>query len=153
MKSDWIEYKQLAEEHLWIVLRRWGETEYVVHLYNEQDGGYYHGIYCRDLEKAQIAYRDKLLSYQGKTIIKPQNLISVLYQIRQTGLVNMADRESVGRQALNYGYHRVAQYLKDNAQDYYDTILIELGEYIENNAPKSLAQQLADEMGWEVIVD
>lgn len=151
MKSDWFEYQQLAEKHLWIVLREWGE-EYVVHLYNEQDGGYYHGIYCRNLEQAQIAYRDRLLRYQGKMVTKPQNLISLLDQIKQTGLVNMADRETVRLQALGYGYNQVAQYLQENEAEY-PNILMELGEYVRNNEPKSLAQQLADEMGWEVIVD
>lgn len=151
MNNDWIEYQQLTEKHLWIVLRARGQ-EYVVHLYNKQDGGYYHGVYCRNLQQAQIAYRDKLLRYQGKMVTKPQNLVLVLYQIRQTGEVNMADREAVRLKTLDYGYHRVAQYLQDNESEYYD-LLLELGEYVRNNTPKSLAQQLADETGWEVIVE
>jgi hypothetical protein len=83
-KYNWLKYEQVPvpEEHLWIVLR-WYLNQYVVHVYNCQDGGHYFGQYFDSKEQAEIAYQAKLAYY----------------------------------------------------------------------SPQSLAQKLADEMGWQVIID
>lgn len=36
---------------------------FVVHFFNAQDGGFYHGNYCVDLEEAKKAYRTKIDRY------------------------------------------------------------------------------------------
>ena len=60
----WIDYQQLPSpnNHFWLVLRSIG-VEYVVHLFNSQDGGHYYGTYCRDYETAKKRYFSKLASY------------------------------------------------------------------------------------------
>lgn len=151
-KYEWLKYQQIKTNH-WLVLRLFRD-EYVIHLYNYQDGGYYYGIYCGDdLEKAELVYRNKLAYYQGENILsKPHHLIPVLNHVRLTGLCNMLDIAVVIEILEDYGENAIAQYIREN-RDRYGQILGELGEYVREHQSKSLAQQLAVEMGWQVIVD
>lgn len=44
-----------------IVLREWAsaQTPFVVHTFNEQDGGFHHGHYCATLERAREVFDAK----------------------------------------------------------------------------------------------
>jgi hypothetical protein len=48
-KETWIAHRPISDIpgdwYLKLVLRQWRDNEWVVHVYNEQDGGYYHGRY------------------------------------------------------------------------------------------------------------
>ena len=155
-KYQWFKYEQLPEGYLWLVLRLFRD-EYVVHVYNSEDNGHYYGVYCgQDRAKAEQVYQNKLAYYQGKahsnSSRKPHNLIEVLDQIRLTGLCNMADIIAVTEILETYNYDAVAKYILNHRENYYD-LLEELTEYATAHQPKSLAQKLAAEMDWIVIVD
>ena len=64
----------------------------------------------------------------------------------------MADIGEVIEVLENYGYDYPANYIRNNQKDYAN-MLTELSEYVREHQTQSLAQQLAQEMGWEVIVD
>ena len=149
----WLKYQQLSEQHLWIVLRLF-QDEYVVHLYNSQDDDHYYGIYCgQDREKAEQEYQDKLAYYQGEIRgSKPSNLLEALSHIWLSSLCNIADIKAVIEALENYHYEDSANFIRNNQYNYAN-ILEDLSEYVREHQNKSLAQQLAEEMGWEVIVD
>ena len=44
-----------------IVLREWNSkfTPYVVHTFNEQDGGFHHGHYCESITRATEVFNGK----------------------------------------------------------------------------------------------
>ena len=153
--KDWLKSYQLPppEHYLYIVLRRWGD-KYVVHVYNSLDKGYYYGVYCQTLEKAEQAYERKLAYYLGELLPeeRPDNLMVALEEVRLTGLCNMADIIVVTEILETYNYDAIARYILDHRENY-DDLLEELGEYATAHQPKSLAQQLAEEMDWTVIVD
>jgi hypothetical protein len=153
-KYQWLKYEKLEEDYLWLVLRLFRD-EYVVHVYNSEDDGHYYGVYCgQNLTKAEQVYQNKLAYYRGEahSSRRPHNLMEALNQIRLTGLCNMADLIAVTEILETYNHDRVARYILDHSDSYSD-LLEELGEYVRANQPKSLAQQLAEETGWEVIVD
>jgi hypothetical protein len=153
-KYQWLKYEQLPFGYLWLVLRLFRD-EYVVHVYNLEDDGHYYGVYCRqDRTKAEQVYQNKLAYYRGEASGSriPHNLMEVLNQIRLTGLCNMADMIAVTEVLETYNYDHIARYILDHPENYYD-LLEELGEYVRANQPESLAQLLASQMGWFVIVD
>lgn len=150
---NWLKYEKLNDAHSYLVLRLFRD-EYVIHIYNSQDDRHYYGIYCGDdLTQAQQVYQCKLAHYLIKKITpRPYDLIDILNQIRLSGMCNIADVVMVIQTLENYNRKDVAEYISEN-RDKYVNILRQLEEYIRENEPKSLAQQLADEMGWEVIID
>jgi hypothetical protein len=154
---DWIEYQQLEGEksHLWVVLRTL-RNEYVVHLYNSEVDGHYYGVYCgSDLTKATQVYQEKIAFYRDKKRPRPENLMEALGEVRSSNSCNMNDLKTVIHLMSILGYHPAAKWLYDNANRYAD-VLMEFTEWLQTHPPqqpKSLAQQLAEEMGWKVIVD
>lgn len=150
MKKNWIKTYQLpAPEYLWVILRLFRD-EYAVSLYSSQENDYYNTISCgQDKDKAEQLYQDKITYYCS--IVEPK-LVEVLYLVWLSGFCNMADITAVVEILENSGYSRSASYIQENKENYPD-FLEELTDYIRENQPPSLAQQLAQEMGWEVIVD
>lgn len=100
-----------------------------------------------------MAYQKKIQFY--RKIVRPENFMEVLEVIRINSACNMLDIDCICH-ILNQSRHKIiADYLKNN-QDHYDQILEDFEEWKANQpqtSSKSLAQKLADEMGWQVIVD
>lgn len=156
--DHWLEFTQLDSPHLWLVLRQWSETDYVVHLYNAHDHGYYYGVYGSDLNNAQKLYQRKLAFYQGTNPLpspRPHGLMETLALVRRSNRCNMADLRAVCEEMFDLEYWDVPRWLEIHPEEYAD-VLEEFAEWLQTTPQtpqKSLAQQLADEMGWDVIVD
>jgi hypothetical protein len=154
INDQWLEFSPI-ELNQYLVLRRWNETQYVVHYYNSSDNGYYNGSYTSDLEKAQKVYQQKLAFYRGEKPLpspRPDGLMEALDFVRTTNHCNMADLIAVCELMYDLEYWDVPKWLESHSWEYAD-VLTEFSEWLNRPKPKSLAQQLADEMGWEVIVD
>ncbi len=55
-----------VEPNFSIVLREWKEgTEWVTHVFNHQDGGFYYGRYFRDKEQAITDYLKRVQTWDS----------------------------------------------------------------------------------------
>lgn len=155
-QQQWFNYQLLEspENHLYLVLR-WFNDQYVVHLYNANSNDYHYGVYCGDdRTKAERVFAQKLARYRGESQ-RPDTLMEALSEVRQSGDCNMIDLNCVCHVMTDMGYRDSAVWLNYN-RDRYGEVLMELGEWLRDYTQpleKSLAQELAEAMGWEVIVD
>ncbi|NJN11868.1 MAG: DUF5049 domain-containing protein [Richelia sp. RM1_1_1] len=78
-------------------------------------------------------------------------LIPALDAVKRSGQCNMFDSNCVIRTMQDLGYIEQADWLEANLDSYVDILMVQYLDWMDENQPASLAQQLARETGLEVI--
>lgn len=81
------------------------------------------------------------------------SLMFALDEVKASNQCNMFDRACVIQAMQNLGYIQEANWLEANKDNYLDVLIDEYQQWMQDNEPESLAQQLARETGLKVIVD
>jgi hypothetical protein len=80
-------------------------------------------------------------------------LMKALDDVKASNLCNMFDCVCVIRAMQNLGYIEEAGWLAANLDSYLDILIDEYQQWMHENEPESLAQQIARETGLKVIVE
>ncbi|NJL64767.1 MAG: hypothetical protein HC903_26840 [Methylacidiphilales bacterium] len=81
------------------------------------------------------------------------HLMEALDEVKRSNQCNMFNRACVILAMHNLGYIEEADWLAANIDSYLDILIMEYQQWMHDNEPESLAQQLARETGLKVIVD
>jgi hypothetical protein len=81
------------------------------------------------------------------------HLMEALDEVKVSNQCNMFDRACVIQVMQDLGYIEEADWLTANLDSYLDILIDEYQQWMHENEPESLAQQLARETGLKVIVE